>query len=324
MNVAVDETGHGEVTADKAEVDEGGNVTVTYTADTYQNISNEAVAGFYEFVQWSDGNTENPRTISGVSANINMTAVTALKTALELRDDMKDDYYEAMAEAYYDGGAKQLTSVTYRRTLASNQWAAFSLPFDLEIEDTELDGKVYAYTGATGNAEDGLNVNFAKHGSAIEAGKPYLFYSPTALTNPTFTTNGGTALQLTDAINTADYEDGQTGSVRFTATNRRTALPGSSSPDWKKYIFLAGNRLYYPNSAGTTMRPFRAYFHVDQAGAGIAPRVRIVAGGQIVTELETVTEAGGTNSEVRKYVENGVLVIERNGIRYNATGAKMN
>ena len=70
------------------------------------------------------------------------------------------------------------------------------------------------------------------------------------------------------------------------------------------------------------MRAFRGYFKVE-GYTGVTPRLRIVVGEQGVTELETVTEADGNSTEVRKYIENGVLVIERNGVRYDATGARM-
>ena len=324
VNVAVDEAGHGTVTADKDKVDEGGSVTVTYTETQYTSLTNETVAGFYRFVRWSDEDENavsagTQRTISNVNADIELTAVTELKTDLVLYDAMPDEYYDDMAKAYYNNGAKQLKSITYQRTLPVNQWTAFSLPFNMVLEDTDLDGKVYAYTGATGNADEGLNVNFAKNGSSIEAGVPYLFYSTTPLTNPTFTpTNGGAALQLTEAIKTPGYTYGQTGSVRFTGTNRCTPLTGGD----KSIIYLTRNRLYYPNKAGNTMRAFRGYFKVPAEQQGVTPRLRIVAEGQTVTEIEAVVE-DGQQATVRKYIENGVLVIERNGVRYDATGARM-
>ena len=48
-----------------------------------------------------------------------------------------------------------------------------------------------------------------------------------------------------------------------------------------------------------------------------------MADGQTVTEIETVVE-DGQQATARKYIENGTLVIEREGVRYDATGAKIN
>ena len=325
VNVAVDEAGHGTVTADKDKVDEGGSVTVTYTPDSYSSINNETVEGFYEFVQWSDNNTDNPRTINPVNADINLTAVTRLKTTLTLRDDMPDDYYDDMAEAYYGNGTSPvtLTEVTCNRSFAANQWTVFSLPFGLDLdalENSQLDGKVYHYIGATGNADEGLNVNFEHETDEIIAGMPYLFYSPSVVKDPVFSNvTLNDALVDTDNDKQAGYTTGKTGNVRFIATNRIKSLPGGD----KSVIFLSKSRLYYPNAAGNKLRPFRGFFKVPAEQHGVTPRLRIVADGQTVTEIEAVVE-NGQQATVRKYIENGTLVIEREGVRYDATGAKIN
>jgi hypothetical protein len=129
---------------------------------------------------------------------------------------------------------------------------------------------------------------------------------------------------LTDAIVDTDGDKqakdtiGNAGNVRFTATNRIKSLPGGD----KSFIFLSKNKLYYPNAAGNKLRPFRAFFKVS-AVQGVIPRLRIVADGQTVTEIEAVVE-DGQQATVRKYIEDGRLVIEREGVRYDATGTKIN
>ena len=95
----------------------------------------------------------------------------------------------------------------------------------------------------------------------------------------------------------------------------------------KSVIYLDNNKLYYPNlTKDTWMRAFRGYFTLDGMSIyHIAPRVRIVVEGETVTELEVVSEDGAeADTAVRKYMENGILVIERNGVRYDATGARLN
>ena len=183
-----------------------------------------------------------------------------------------------------------------------------------KVEDIKAELEKLAHQGSADVMDEGLNVNFAKNGSAIEAGKPYLFYSSIGMSSVTIKPAGGLTIRKG-----ARYEDGQTGSVRFTATNRRTPLTAGD----KSIIFLNNNHLYYPNSvSGNTMRPFRGYFKVDGA-MGVMPRLRIVTGGQTVTEIEGVTESG-QQTGARKYIEDGRLVIEREGVRYDATGAKIN
>ena len=62
------------------------------------------------------------------------------------------------------------------------------------------------------------------------------------------------------------------------------------------------------------------------------PRVRIVVEGEGATELEVVDgelyDAHGNNADgdvraPRKYIRNGVLIIERNGVRYDAQGKRL-
>ena len=74
------------------------------------------------------------------------------------------------------------------------------------------------------------------------------------------------------------------------------------------------------------MRAFRGYFYLDgfNLNTGVAPRVRIVLNGQTATELEVVSDLPKSDDgQVKKYIENGVMVIEREGVRYDATGAKI-
>ncbi len=89
---------------------------------------------------------------------------------------------------------------------------------------------------------------------------------------------------------------------------------------------LNNNKIYYPNlTSGNLIRAFRGYFVVN-APAGVTPRVRIVVEDQNATAIDVIemdVDADGdisVPSDTRKYIENGVLIIERNGVRYDATG----
>lgn len=310
-------------------------VTVTATPDR-----------FYRFLNWTDDNNENAVVSTDASYEVTITANTALtahftvSTDLVLVDDQQNDYYDDLADTYI---GVSLHSFTFQRALKANQWAAISLPLDLKLEETELDGLIYRYDGATGNYTTGLDVQFVGDVDEMEAGIPYLIYPDHEITSFTVTVGDGDndELHLTDAISDTDgdgialYRDGDKGStVRFNATNRRFALPGMGSGSdedvavWRSYAFLNNNRLYYPNRNGNTMRPFRAFFRVDGVGADIIPRVRIVVDGKVIDTLEEYPDASESASDnssqdraTRKYVEKGILIIERNGVKYNAQGA---
>ena len=301
--------------------------TNTYLCEQGQTIILSAYAAEgYEFNQWSDGNRERVRTLT-VSRNQILTAEFNNANFI-LLDRQTDDYYDGIAATYYGDGSNpvNLTSITYNRTLQANQWNAISLPFSMELEGTELDGLIYEYKGATGNAQDGVYINFAS-ATRIEAGVPYLIRPDRPITTLVFTPTDDTPeLHFTDAITNDDgdalasYVDG--GTVRFNATNRRFALPGETDPDWKTYIFLANNRLYYPHETGNTMPAFRGFFRVDGVG-GVAPRIRIVVDNQTTTDIEPVEFEQAAMPDVRKYIQDGILIIERNGVPYNAQGSRM-
>jgi hypothetical protein len=65
----------------------------------------------------------------------------------------------------------------------------------------------------------------------------------------------------------------------------------------------------------------RAWIRLKPQGAGAAPRARIVLGEQVATDINLVNDEI-VNGTV-KTIENGQLVIIRDGIRYNVMGAKI-
>ena len=263
-----------------------------------------------------------------------LPAYTRVARELTLLDKGSDDYYQGIADVYYDENTPvYLRKITYNRSFPALKWSTFSLPFNWTIdEDSPLDGIVYSFDGATGDYTS-LNVSFSAGVTEIEAGVPYLLYPTEKIDNLVFDlddTESNTQLYLTDAI--IDGGDAVsvtvgTGQVTFSATNRGYTLYGQTKNDavnetWKDYLFLSNNRLYYPNRNGNTLYAFRAFFHVN-SGAGVAPRMRITANGQTIEidEADANTTDEQSAARVRKTIENGVLIIERNGNRYNAQGA---
>ena len=65
----------------------------------------------------------------------------------------------------------------------------------------------------------------------------------------------------------------------------------------------------------------RAYFVIHNVPAGAVKRARIIENEQVATEIELVMEQPETNSQKR--IENGQLIIIRDGVRYNAMGVKL-
>ncbi|MBR1923530.1 MAG: hypothetical protein IJ838_07290, partial [Paludibacteraceae bacterium] len=102
---------------------------------------------------------------------------------------------------------------------------------------------------------------------------------------------------------------------------------GTLSAAGKQVMGLANNKIWYPHSSGNPMPAYRAYFYNPNASPTAMPRVRIVVEGEGTTELEVVDgeliSATEDSCAPRKYIRNGVLIIERNGVTYDAQGKRM-
>lgn len=216
---------------------------------------------------------------------------------------------------------QEVPVVTMLRPLnRDGYFASLCLPFNMsaaQIAESSLhSAEIKEFTNATVDGGT-LNIEFTPV-TEIEAGKPYFvkYTDPEAL---------GDALDRLDFMAvTID----KTAPVPVTHGNLRmvgTYVPKSvskqtSATDGDGVLFLgANNTLYWPSKAGN-IKPFRAYFELVGGGAMGAPRkgmpARIVERKNAPTGVDNATN----NAQYTKRVENGQLVIERNGVKYNAAG----
>lgn len=186
------------------------------------------------------------------------------------------------------------------------------LPFSLteaELEASPLAGcQLYSLSDADYNTGR-LDLSITEE-TAIEAGMPYLikWTSGSDIASMTFT--GVTVTASTGSTVTK-------GGVRFVGTIGRSTLPHGDA----NYLFLGANdNLYYSDGTDdTSMKGFRAYFIVDNV-SGEAPRqasARLVIAPKMPTAVENVSAKIG---ESEKRIENGQLIIIKNGVKYNAQG----
>ena len=155
--------------------------------------------------------------------------------------------------------------------------------------------------------------------SGFVANKPYILIPTVDIENPVFEN-----VKLKDiAENPYTVSDlSGTGTVKFVNTTYRQRIDNNGD---HRVIFLQNNQLHYPGGV-VNMNAFRGYFYMEEDYNPIyhSPvRVRIVndKGEQIETLPE---EAEETPAEVKKYIEDGILIIERAGIKYDAKGHKLN
>ena len=223
----------------------------------------------------------------------------------------------------------------YPRQFKQGNWSTLCLPFDVNrglMMTQKLNGSVYEFKYATGDANVGDNVMlyFAK-ANTMEAGKCYIVNANSTLAAKTSFTFSNVTFDLTNDINDKDHplntvsaynslpETKTQGTIGLVGTLRKGTLIGEAG---NKYMGLKNNKIWYPNpSVGNVILAYRGLFRSSEALG--ASRVRIVVEGETVTELEVVNGELKEAAEARKFVQDGILYIERDGVLYNAQGQKV-
>jgi hypothetical protein len=221
----------------------------------------------------------------------------------------------------YNG--QTVPDLTINRPVLNNMYNTLCLPFNMDadqIANSSLNGvEIYEFVDAdVTNDELYLYTSEEKH--EIVAGRPYLvkFSAASQLDNLNF---------INVVINNADL-DNQAVTIKgvtFKGTFQPIVLGAQTELDFNGgHLFLmTNNTLMWPNT-DNPLKPFRAYFTVNvDAGQSAGMPVRrgmpahIGGPAQIPTGVENVQ---GDNVQSTKVVENGVLYIIKNGVKYNAQG----
>lgn len=220
----------------------------------------------------------------------------ALRTLLHLSEESQNS---GITTNY-----NQTVDVNLTRSLTSAQYNTFCLPFALtNAQMAEFFGAGYDLEELTSSSleEEILTLTFERE-YELEAGKPYLLQPSIEVVNPSFEGVTITA-NMPNTIETT-YAD-------LRAIYRPTELAG----DNHNLLFLGeDNTLFWPESTGN-MKAFRAYFVVKGAAAN-AVQARI---GRAESQT-TAIENQHSHIDNHKYMKDGQLFIERNGVIYNAQG----
>ena len=204
------------------------------------------------------------------------------------------------------GGAA--VNVELSRTFTGGMYNTICLPFAIS-SDKVLDAfgsgvELICMTGAT---LDGtvLDLEFAPT-TSIYQGTPYLIKPAADVVNPQFT-----AVEF--ALSDASAISGT--NADFIGTFVKTTIPGDPNN-----LYLQANNMLQFSQSDVTIKGMRAYFHVKVPSSSPVVRPRIVLNGQVLTDIELVNGEPQTNG---KFIENGQLIIIRDGIRYNAIGIRV-
>jgi len=200
------------------------------------------------------------------------------------------------------------------RSITPGMYNTICLPFDVAKAQLKAvfgsDVELLKMSAATLSGNE-LNLNFA---DAVEGGiyrgTPYLIKTSKAVVNPVFT----------EVEIKAEEGDATSGDDADFIGN----LIKGEVPAGDQNLFLGANNKLYFDQEATPIKGMRAYFNVKVSGASNAiKRASIVGPNNVPTGIEFVNgEIQNLNGTV-KTIENGQLVIIRDGIRYNVMGSKI-
>jgi hypothetical protein len=241
-------------------------------------------------------------------------------TAVVIGDPNDADQVTAFLTTY---NGQLVPDLTIDHPVLNNMYNTLCLPFHMDADQiaaSSLNGvEIYEFVDVdVTNDELYLYTSEEKH--EIVAGRPYLvkYSAATQLEDLDF---------VNVTINNADLDDQAViiKGVTFKGTFQPVVLGQQDGLDFNGgHLFLGqNNTLYWPNTINP-LKPFRAYFTVNvDAGqsAGMPMRrgmpAHIGEPAQVPTGVENVQ---GDNVQGTKVVENGVLYIIKNGVKYNAQG----
>ncbi|MBQ7192532.1 MAG: hypothetical protein IJS00_06665 [Paludibacteraceae bacterium] len=303
---------------------EAGTVTGTDTFDEGDDVILTAIPANrrYVFSHWTDGGSSAGTdgvatyTINDIAADHNDVVAVFTEVPVTLADNEETAYYTATASTFTGSMDFQMM-----RTFYAGMWNTVCFPFDLTASQiTASDMRTatfYTLSSVTGDAAEGLDFNVSEV-TSLSARTPYLVQvSGANIVNPVFE-------DVTLAANafTNNTSGTNVGDTRFFGTVHPTALETGENSG---FLFLGqNNALYWPNVANK-IRAFRAYFYSGSSVVqSVHPRARIVVRGETPTDVESV-DAGKDDRapSAHKYLQNGSLIIERDGKRYNAVGQEI-
>lgn len=244
---------------------------------------------------------------SGSVGYITNIAATTAEGYFILNDNKADD--GSIAAANYDESNTKY-NVLLKRSFTAGRYYTLCVPFD--SYDSQLASKfgtgyeVWKMVSAEQVGEE-INLNFEQiAGDDFAAGVPYLIKPTIDVENPVFS-DKKIRNYTSNNVKSCTAAD-------FVGTFYKSEIPAGENN-----LYLQNNNLYYNESDATPIKGMRAWIRLKSSGPGAAPKARIVLREQTTTDIDLV----GEDSKAIKTIENGQLVIIRDGVRYNVMGVKL-
>ena len=318
-------------------IDGGGAVAVWKTDDPIILIGYQLTTGndnmTYWGRNWKDWTVYGANFASDAEAEVNLLSATGWTIVHQVTGDTKlqDENYANYSYAFENTNAFQYYKVVI--TANKSDW-----PFDhstiqmsemrlryaptsgsetiLANEDPDVDGEFYS-TFFDSFLRYTLPVGVEAY--VAELSGDALLLTKIAEEGEVIPENTGVILKSTSSSYTLNSTDAA--AVTFTATNNLWGVNDITATPSNCYV-LSGHSTDYSveglgfyHYTGANLKAHKAYARrTSGGGAGMPPKLRFVFNG--TTGIEE------TNDAVKcvKYIENGMLVIEKNGVRYNVQG----
>lgn len=208
-------------------------------------------------------------------------------------------------------------NITYsNRTIRANMWNTICFPFDINSEQMRRNfGIVVEFIGATFSESTGLEIECAPV-TSMKANTPYLVMPPQTKSTFNFM---GVEVKVNEASKQFEPEIVGTADdpVNFVGVLKPVTL---NADDHSVLFVTAGNKVTYPNVTAD-IKEFRGYFRVTPSNPASGRRARAcIVIRDRKEEPTALNDNVMQNNNTKKYMQDGRLVIEINGVRYNAQG----
>ena len=198
-------------------------------------------------------------------------------------------------------------NVKVNRTFKANDgYYTICLPFTIDAEEI---GKAYQVTSISDAGAEGFYMVFNEV-TELVAGQPYLI-EPKDLTNPIF-----------EDVTISYTGNGETVAATNSVLNFEMVgvINGGGTTDLGQYWVGYNGYFYNGDGTPTDKLGLRTLFNItDQQGQPVKIRARVVVGENTTTGIDNITN--GENTTI-KVIENGQLIIIRDGVKYNAQGVR--
>ncbi len=216
---------------------------------------------------------------------------------------------DAADNSKYSGYNGKIADVIVNRAFVNTYWQTITLPFSMNAvqinamfgANTQVAKLASSEVQSKNNDDFVLNFDFV---NTIEAGTPYLI-------KPANNVDEGAKVEGV-VINT------NTTNITTDDAWMIAVLDKKTNTNAKDY-WLAENGYLYPFN-NTEIKALRAYFYFPNISTASPVRARVAFNENVETEVENIT---APEIKAIKVIQNGQLIIIRDGVKYNVQGQKL-